>query len=206
MLVVGLDGLIVQANAAFAGMVGRDPDELGGQSFADLTCAEDVPNELALMTSLVSGQTSNVVREKRYRRADGTLVTAVSSTTVIRDAAGTATAVMSHVKSIDDRRRAEESLLERQSAMDAIITADSEGRVTAWNDGAERLFGHTRSQALGQPVAMIVPPEARDAHTAGIARVAGGGAPHLVGRTVELTSLRRDGSRLPVELSLSTWS
>jgi adenylate cyclase len=92
-----------------------------------------------------------------------------------------------------------------RTATDAIITADSSGNIAAWNPGAERLFGHTETDAIGQSVIIIVPERFHEAHLAGIERVAGGGETHIIGQTVEVFGLHADGSEFPIELALSTW-
>jgi two-component system sensor kinase FixL len=91
------------------------------------------------------------------------------------------------------------------SALDAIITADVEGLVEDWNPAAERMFGYSRQEALGRPLEMIIPERFRDAHRAGIRRVAAAGSRRVTGRTVEVAAVRRDGSEFPIELSLATW-
>ncbi len=88
---------------------------------------------------------------------------------------------------------------------DGIICADMKGRITFWNAAAERLFGHTAAAAIGQDIELIVPPGLRNGRDSGLWREAGGLPPHLVGRTIERTALRADGTEFPVELSLSTW-
>ena len=92
------------------------------------------------------------------------------------------------------------------SATDAVICADGEGRIQLWNPAAERILGHAPEDTLGEPLSMIVPERYRDAHEAGIARMGAGGEPRIIGQTVEVAALRADGSEVPVELSLSTWT
>jgi len=92
-----------------------------------------------------------------------------------------------------------------QSANDAIITADSAGNIVNWNPGAERLFGYTATEIAGQSLMRLIPERFHDRHRAGLARVAAGGTPHLIGKTVELAGLRMDGSEFPLELSLAQW-
>jgi adenylate cyclase len=92
------------------------------------------------------------------------------------------------------------------SATDAIITADARGRIASWNPAAQRIFGYTAEEVLGRPLSRLVPERYRAAHEAGIARVAAGGETRVIGRTVELSGLRHDGSEFPLELSLSTWT
>ncbi len=88
---------------------------------------------------------------------------------------------------------------------DAIVCADRNGIIRFWNPTAERLFGYSAVEAVGQPLTLIVPQRHAAGHAAGLRRVAAGGAPTIVGRTVELTALHRDGHELPIELSLSSW-
>jgi adenylate cyclase len=91
------------------------------------------------------------------------------------------------------------------AATDAIITADADGLITSWNRGAETMFGYAAIEVVGQPLTILIPARFREAHEAGIARVAAGGERHVIGRTVELVGVRRGGAEFPIELSLSTW-
>jgi len=92
-----------------------------------------------------------------------------------------------------------------ESAIDAIISGDAEGRIRSWNSAATALFGFTEAEVLGHPIDVIIPERYRSSHQEGIRRVSGGGASHVIGKTVELSALRKDGSEFPVELSLATW-
>ena len=112
------------------------------------------------------------------------------------------------------RARAEEALRASegrfrsvtQSAHDAIISINSAGAILSWNAGAANIFGYAEHEALGQPLTLIIPPRYRAAHAQGVARLAGGGAPRVIGRPVELQGLRKDGTEAPVELSLAAWT
>jgi diguanylate cyclase (GGDEF)-like protein/PAS domain S-box-containing protein len=92
------------------------------------------------------------------------------------------------------------------SATDAIISTDSRGHVVSWNLAAERTFGYTEQEAVGQSVTMLVPEHCRETHRTGVARLAGDDVSHVVGHVVELEGLRRDGTSFPIELALSRWS
>jgi PAS domain S-box-containing protein len=91
------------------------------------------------------------------------------------------------------------------AATDAIVIADSQGRILSWNVAAERTFGYSSVEVLGQPLTILIPERFREAHNAGIARVSAGGEPHVIGTAVELVAVRRGGSEFPIELSRSTW-
>src|SRR5439155_15774559 len=91
-----------------------------------------------------------------------------------------------------------------RSALDAMITIDSQGRIVDWNDQAERVFGWSRAEAVGQAlVELIIPPHLRDAHRRGLARFLETGQGRVLGTRVEFSALRRDGTEIPVEVSLS---
>lgn len=92
-----------------------------------------------------------------------------------------------------------------ESANDAIIVANQNGTIIQWNRGAESIFGHAKDEALGQNLQLIVPEQHREKHAAGMARFARTGVPSVIGKTLELTGLHKDGSEFPVEMSLGTW-
>lgn len=86
---------------------------------------------------------------------------------------------------------------------DAIVAVDEGGRVTMWNRAAARMFGYSEAEAVGGPLDVIMPDEYREAHRRGMERFLSTGETKVIGRTVELEGLRKDGSKFPVELSLS---
>ncbi|MBI4000654.1 MAG: PAS domain S-box protein, partial [Nitrospira defluvii] len=92
-----------------------------------------------------------------------------------------------------------------ESAADAIVLADQSGHIIWWNGAAERMFGHSKREALGQPLTMLMPERFRSAHSAGIMRLAQGGASKLIGTAVELVGLTNTGQEFPIELSLASW-
>ncbi len=91
-----------------------------------------------------------------------------------------------------------------ESALDCVVTMDGTGRVIDFNPAAERTFGYSRAEAYGRELAeLIVPPEHRDAHRKGLARHMESGKATMLGRRLELTAVRSDGSQLPVELAIT---
>ena len=91
------------------------------------------------------------------------------------------------------------------SANDAIITADSAGNIVSWNPAATRVFGYTESEVMGVSLTLIIPERFREQHTAGHRRVVETGKTKIMGTTVEVFGLHRDGHEIPIELSLATW-
>jgi PAS domain S-box-containing protein len=92
-----------------------------------------------------------------------------------------------------------------ESAIDAIISGDVKGNIRAWNSAATALFGFTEEEVIGHPIELIIPERFRKSHREGMARVSSGGPSHVIGKTVELAAIRKDGTEFPVELSLATW-
>ncbi len=91
-----------------------------------------------------------------------------------------------------------------ETSIDAILTADAGDTILTWNRGAEIIFGHG-AETPGSPVTIIIPERYREAHRAGLRRFLKTGEQHIIGKTVELQAIRKDGAEIPVELSLSTW-
>jgi PAS domain S-box-containing protein len=110
------------------------------------------------------------------------------------------------------RRRAELAVRESQlrtravidSAIDAVISFDSSGRITEWNPTAVRAFGWTPAQAVGQEMcALILPPAPRDVFRAALREHLETGSDRFLGRRLELRALRADGTEFPVELTIT---
>jgi diguanylate cyclase (GGDEF)-like protein/PAS domain S-box-containing protein len=89
------------------------------------------------------------------------------------------------------------------SAPDAFIAMDAAGDIRDWNTRAEQLFGWSRSEVLGRPLAeILVPPRYREAHARGLRQFLATGEAPILGRTLEMPALCRDGRETPVELSV----
>ena len=94
------------------------------------------------------------------------------------------------------------------AALDAVVTIDHRGHVLEFNRAAEQTFGYRREDVLGHELAaLVVPPDAREAHRRALARWTeigpGPGAGGLVGRRIEVEAMRSDGSLFPAELAIS---
>ncbi|MDE3117486.1 MAG: response regulator [Nitrospirota bacterium] len=106
-------------------------------------------------------------------------------------------------QSLKDSEAQLRSILE--SANDAIVTSDSRGVILLWNRAAERIFGYTQEEVFGKPLTILMPQRYRPAHQAGLERANRTGTGELIGKTIELHGVRKDGTEFPLELSLSRW-
>lgn len=86
---------------------------------------------------------------------------------------------------------------------DALIHVDADGRVQVWNAGAERIFGFTAQEAVGQTLDLIIPTSLRDRHAEGFgATMRTGHTKYGNGDILSVPALRKDGARISVEFSI----
>ncbi len=90
-----------------------------------------------------------------------------------------------------------------EAAPDAILQVDESGRIVLLNRTAEEMFGYRREELLGAPVEILVPLELRKAHNGHRSRYADHPATRAMGSGLVLEAVRKDGTRFPVEISLS---
>ena len=92
-----------------------------------------------------------------------------------------------------------------ETASDAIINIDRDGTVVFWNRAAETIFGYSAGEVIGKPLDRVIPEEFRAAHRQGLQRVVATGETQIIGKTVEIAGLRKDGREFPLALSLASW-
>ncbi|WP_210530448.1 PAS domain S-box protein [Rubellimicrobium arenae] len=107
-----------------------------------------------------------------------------------------------HLAALSERENRYRSVV--VSALDAIIVMDEDGTTLEFNPAAEAIFGYPAAEAVGRKVSdLIVPPSARAAHNDGLSRYLKDGEPHVIGHRIEVEGLRKDGTLLPVELTVT---
>jgi PAS domain S-box-containing protein len=90
------------------------------------------------------------------------------------------------------------------TAMDAIIALDKEGLILVWNSSAVRMFGYTAEEALGKDFhRLLTPPHFHEAAMKEFRSFQKTGEPSILGLTHEIFALRKDGERVPVEITIS---
>jgi PAS domain S-box-containing protein len=193
-----------------AEMTGYPVDEILGKTAFDLMFPED---RAKLGENLVEERRkSHRLLDLRLRRKDGSELWVLVTSNPIQDSAGNYSGTVSLLTDITERKAMEEDLRESEarsqailnSALDAVVTIDHEGRIVEFNPAAEKMFGHRQAEVLGRKMGeVIVPAELRDRHQSMLERCAQTGEVHILGRLIELPAMRADGSVFPAEMTIN---
>jgi PAS domain S-box-containing protein len=205
------DGRYLQVNPALCALLGRSEEELLSSSWQDVTHPDDRLAQEARDRAVLAGRSHAYVIEKRYLRGDGSEAWGVLSRSLVRDESGKPLYFVSQVLDISDRKQVEEALRAREeetrqileTAQDAFVAMDDDGLITDWNRQAEDVFGWPRDEALGRTLGeTIIPERYREQHRRGLERFLATGHGPVLGKRLELSALRQDGTEFPVELTI----
>jgi PAS domain S-box-containing protein len=158
----GPDGIILRANRAELEMLGYARAEYVGHHIAEFHLDPDVIADI--LTRLAAGETLHG-RPARLRCKDGSVKEVLINSSVLWDH-GRFVHTRCFTLDVTDRTRAAEAQAYLaavvESSDDAVVTKTLDGIITSWNPGAERLFGYTRAEAVGQPITLLIPPDRQD--------------------------------------------
>ena len=204
-----IEGRYLLVNKQFESAFQKTRKELTGKKDSEIFSAEIAAsfraNDLEVMKYGVSMEF-----EETAPHHDGNH-TSIVVKFPLRDENGNIFAVGGIATDITERTRASALLKQRErwmrlildNAYDAFVAMDQEGRITAWNVQAEKMFGWRLDEVLGRPMAKtIVPPQYRAAHQRGMQRFLETGEGTVFNKRLEMMALRRDGTEFPVELSI----
>jgi two-component system NtrC family sensor kinase len=203
-------GRLSFANSRYCATLKRPLTELLGKTDHDLfppaLAAKYVRDDQSV---LETGMALETIEEHMLPGGEKIYVQVVK--TPVRDAQGAIIGIQGIFWDVTEKKRAEEALADSErryrvlaeATIDGIIVADQNGTIVLFNPAAERLFGYKSSEIQGQPLTTIVPPQYREAHMRGFRRYLDTRQARVIGQTVELQGLRKDGSQFPLELALS---
>src|SRR5579871_298702 len=207
------DGVLVNVNRAFSEMMGYPKNDLVGHSYVDFTFPEDVAMEKNLNQKLFDKILPHYQIEKRYVTKKGEILWCKVSASVIRDLNDEPLFRLAIVENITDQKTSDMVLKESEekfrtlteSANDAIISADSQGRVIFFNPTAEKIFGYGREEILGHPISGLMSETSWKSNFGLIQNYLSTGKATIPGRTFELVGRRKSGEKFPAEISYFSW-
>lgn len=204
-------GALVDVNPRVCEVYGYDYDTMLRLSVGELGSGEPPYTEDDAASAMGRARNGEVVKLEWHRRnSDGSL--AWDEVVLKRVRLAGIDRILAVTREITERKEREQALSRSEdrlratveAALDCIIAMDSGGRIREFNPAAEQCFGYRREAVLGRPLAdLIVPPRLRQAHQRGMERYLMGGESRMLGRRVELTAMRADGSEFPVELAMA---
>jgi PAS domain S-box-containing protein len=193
-------------------VIGYAESEVLGIHFSRFYTPDDVELGLAERELRRAQQVGRSDTEGWRVRKDGTRFWAHIITTALRDEQGRLVGYGRVVRDITERLRFEEALRLSEAkfsgiisiATDAVVSVDEELRIVLFNQGAERIFGWTAGEIIGQPLSSLLPERFRGRHDAHLRHFAEGPvAAKRMGERQEIFGLRKDGSEFPAEASIS---
>lgn len=177
------------------------PEQALGKRLDEILPPDDVVEMMSLRQEVLSTD-CRIRREITIIFPSGRVVWDVTAEP-LRDPAGEIVGVTTAATDLTERRRLEEERARLavivETSSDAILSRALDGTITSWNAAAERTFGYTAAEAIGQDVALLVPPDRVD-ELAQIRQSLEAGKPVASFETVRLT---KDGQRLDVSIAAS---
>lgn len=201
------EGYITFYNEAAARFWGREPELLqdkwcGSHKLYWTDGTAMAHDECPMAQTLKTGRPVRG-KEAIVERPDGSRAFFTPFPTPLFDAHGKLAGGLNMLVDVTEQRHAERNRSHLsaivESSDDAILSKTLEGIIQSWNKGAERVFGYTAEEAIGQPVLMLIPQDRHDEEPAIIARIRGGErVDHF-----ETVRRRKDGSLIDISLTIS---
>ena len=165
MVIVGLDGRLLELNDAYCSITGRSREELLLLKFQDISWPEDLPKQMERIAALLAGTVDNYQVEKRYQTPDRGKVWVWVSFSLVRDSRGAAEFFIAQVLDIDARKQMEAELLNREmlfdsvlgSTADGIFGLDTQGRCIFSNSACMEMLGYQQAaQLIGKDMSELI--------------------------------------------------
>jgi PAS domain S-box-containing protein len=201
-------GYYIYSSTAVSQILGFSQDEVIGKHYTEFL----TPQDQAEQQSYSASHQPFYALTNHYRHKDGHPVLTESTGLPIINAQGKLLKWRGVDRDITVRKHFQDALIESEkrtrliieSSLSAIVIMDSYGLITDWNYQAEKMFGWSRNEAIGQRLEdLIIPLRFRNAHRQGLQHFLRTGIGPLLNQLIEHVAMRRDGSEFPVELSIA---
>ena len=201
-------GYYIYSSTAVNQILGFSQDEVIGKHYTEFLTPQDQAEQHFYSTS----HKPFYALTNHYRHKDGHPVLTESTGLPIINAQGKLAVWRGVDRDITVRKHFQDALIESEkrtrliieSSLSAIVIMDSYGLITDWNHQAEKMFGWSRNEAIGQRLEdLIIPLRFRNAHLQGLKLFLHTGIGPILNQLIEHVAMRRDGSEFPVELSIA---
>jgi len=197
-----LDGVITSWNHAAERMFGYAPAEAIGRNITLIIPPDRLEEETRVLASIRAGRRVEHFETIRVAK-DGRQVAVSLTVSPVKDSSGRIIGASKVARDVSERRRGEIAQARLaaiiESSEDAIISKTLDGVITSWNGAAERVFGWTAAEAIGQHITLIIPEEYREEERGVLARLRRGDRiDHF-----ETVRQRKDGQLLDVSITVS---
>jgi PAS domain S-box-containing protein len=208
------DGRVLEANAEYLRLAGRDPGQERGASilegrtiFEDVLPADRDQARAAFRNAAVLGKLCSMAVD--FQRPDGSRLPVECSGVVVDRSEGIR--VLAICKDVSRQRQAERDVSERdarlaaffETAVDGIVTIDERGTVETFNPAAVRMFGYEVEEVVGQNISMLMPAPYHEEHDGYLDRYLATGERRIIGLGREVLGLRKDGTTFHLNLSVA---
>ncbi|MCH7733303.1 MAG: transporter substrate-binding protein, partial [Candidatus Marinimicrobia bacterium] len=208
-----IDGIFTYVNPEFTRLYGHTSIEVVGKKTPRILKGGDLSTEdYKQFWKTILGKQS-IQTEYRNKTKNGKLIDIFSSVNPILDVDDKIIGFLDIQQDITERKIAEEALQESEnrfqslfeSVSDGVIIIDQSGNIILWNNGAQNMFGYRREEIIGKLVTDIMPDIYRSRHLSVIQEVIKTGKGKHFGKTLEFEGLKKDGSLIPIAVTLSSW-
>lgn len=204
-----LDGIITDWNHGAEMIYGYSAEEIIGKPISILLPPGQEDEESVILARLRNGERIEHF-ETRRRRKDGKIIDVSLTASPLRDGFGRLVGASKVARDITAAKYSENALAEREAHLqsvldtvpDAMVVIDTQGIMQSFSTAAERLFGYTTGEAIGQNVSMLMPAPYREQHDGYLARYLATGERRIIGIRRIIVGQRKDGSTFPMELSV----
>jgi PAS domain S-box-containing protein len=210
-VVLDADGDIVRFNRACEATVGRTLADVRGRPFWDVFVDAEGREAARAVLEGARARPSPTYHESALVTTEGERRTIAWASTSVLDREESTSFIVATGIDISERKRAEDALRRSEatarafleSAAEAVLITDPSGTMTVVNTQAERIFGYSRDELVGQSVELLIPERLRTPHVQHRARYMDNPGIVPIGSRLPLVGRRRDGTEFPVEVSLS---
>ena len=202
-----LQGNFTSLNKVGEVITGYTQAEFCKMKFADVVAPEHLENARQKFAQKIISHIPTAYELEIITKSGQHIALALSNRVIFK--AGEAIGVQGIGRDITDHKLAEKTLRESEaryrvvteSASDAILTIDRESTILFVNSAAEKIFGYTVDEMLGNKLSMLMPEAMRDAHAAGMKRFQETNKRQISWRDLELTGLHKDGREVSLEIT-----